>query len=223
MDKVADNILLMFFGVVALIVLMAIGIETVNVDGEHYYEAQACEPLSAEEVVPEAIEKEVIADIPKYTTLYVWTPDEPVVCEEDEEIWPTRDEVYCLARTVHGEASICSKLVKSQVAWCILNRVSSEGFPDTIREVVTADKQFQGYYRDCDTPYTVEEWEMCYAIIKAWRNCDDRYRSLPSNYLYMRGDGETNYFTTRFSTSLREAKSIAYKGGMPNFWEGEEQ
>lgn len=222
MDKADERWIKILFLVGIIAVIFAI-LTRLDVDGEHIYadEIEIAEPTQAE--APRAEAKEAITGKPNYTTIYVYTPDEPVVCEEDEEVYPTRDEVYCLARTIHGEASICSTLVKSQVAWCILNRVDSKDFPNTIREVVTANKQFQGFYRESDTVYTLEEWQMAYQIIKAWRNCDDRYRSLPSNYTYMRGDGVTNYFTTRFTKSLKEAKQIAYKGEMPNVWEGEEK
>lgn len=141
---------------------------------------------------------------------------------EDETLYPTRDEVYCLARTVHGEASICSTEVKASVAWVILNRVDADNYPNTIREVCEQEGQFAGWLRETDTEPTEEERSMCYQIIRAWKNFDDRYRTIPSDYLYFRGNGSTNYFTTFFTKSLSEAKRNAWDYRMPNLWKGKE-
>lgn len=167
-------------------------------------------------VTPEAIKKESIESKP----IYITTVDfECVDNDDDSELYPTHDEVYFLAKTVHGEASICSDKVKSQVAWCILNRVDDTSYPNTIEEVVKQPGQFQGFYRESSSEITDEELSMCYDIIKAWKNYDDRYRSLPSDYLYFRGDGYSNYFTKYFTSSIKEAKRNCYNGTMPSFWD----
>lgn len=207
------NILL----VIAVIATIWCVLFNIDVDGEHIAEAVVTsEPIPTE--VPVAVEKEVIEDKPIYIQ---WIPFE---CEEDmndETLYPTRDEVYCLSKVVHGEASICSPEVKACVAWVVLNRVDDSSYPDTIREVVSEGKQFQGFWRESDTVPTEEEREMCYEIIKAWKNYDDRYRSIPSDYLYFMGDGNTNYFTRNYYGNLKETKEHAWNYRMPNVWKGE--
>lgn len=216
--KKLDGIWIKALVIIGWIAIAIVLLSKLDIDGEHVERVQASEMAVLE--APEAEPKEIIIGKPALVISYVYTPDEPVIYEDDEEQFPTRDEVYCLARLVHGEASVCSTLVKTGVIWTVLNRVDSEAYPNTIREVVTQKGQFAGFWRETDTPYTVEEWKLCYEIVKAWRFCDDRYRTIPSNYLYFRGSGTTNYFTTYFTKSLKEAKRNAWQWTMPNEYEG---
>ena len=51
-----------------------------------------------------------------------------------------------LAKTLYGEYRDSTNYPQcAAVCWCILNRVDAEGFGDTVKEVVTAPYQFQGY------------------------------------------------------------------------------
>lgn len=209
---------LMALAVIALIVaLIAVTIKVMNRTG-----------INGETIEVEAVEQEVetpvactatpIVNIPIYIQSISF---ECIEDTEDETLYPTRDEVYCLARLVHGEASICTTEVKATVAWIVLNRVDAENYPNTIREVCEQEGQFAGWSRECSSVPTVEEREMCYQIILAWKNFDDRYRTIPSDYLYFRGNGTTNYFTTYFTKSLSEAKRNAWTFTMPNHFEEE--
>ncbi len=54
-------------------------------------------------------------------------------------------DICLIAQTVWGEARGCTDLEKTQVIWCIFNRVDDPRFPDTIEGVVTAKNQFYGY------------------------------------------------------------------------------
>ena len=66
-----------------------------------------------------------------------------------EDPWtPDPADVSYISKTIYGEACGCSDIEKEAVAWCILNRVDSDGFPDTIEKVVTAPYQFHGYSPD---------------------------------------------------------------------------
>ena len=56
---------------------------------------------------------------------------------------PTPTEYLEMA--VEAEAGICDTYEKQLVASCIMNRVSSDGFPDTIKEVIEEPGQFQVY------------------------------------------------------------------------------
>lgn len=75
-------------------------------------------------------------------------PIRAVVCrlEGMPEPWePDPEDVAYISRTIWGEARGCPEKEQRAQAWCILNRVDDPGFPDTIRAVVTAPNQFQGY------------------------------------------------------------------------------
>lgn len=119
-------------------------------------------------------------------------------------LWSETD-VEVLAKTVWGEARGCDKLQQSAVVWCILNRVDSEYFPNTIQEVATAPMQFQGY--DPGNPVEPEIRALVEDVLS--RYCfekttavEDSYvgRTLPSDYYYFVGDGENNYFTKTFGS-----------------------
>ena len=58
---------------------------------------------------------------------------------------PDSQDISYISKTIWGEARGCCREEQEAVAWCILNRVDSDVFPDTIKEVVTAPYQFQGY------------------------------------------------------------------------------
>ena len=53
-----------------------------------------------------------------------------------------------LAMAVEAEAGICDITEKQLVASCILNRVASDDFPNTIKEVIEEQGQFQVYSND---------------------------------------------------------------------------
>lgn len=72
--------------------------------------------------------RETIANLPQKTLL--------------SRISVDRDEIILLARIIHGEARGESFKGKVAVGAVILNRVESNRFPDTIREVILQEGQF---------------------------------------------------------------------------------
>ena len=57
----------------------------------------------------------------------------------------TQSDIEIMAKAVWGEARGCSPDEQRLVVWCILQRVDSEHWPDSITGVVTQSGQFQGY------------------------------------------------------------------------------
>ena len=109
-------------------------------------------------------------------------------------ILPSQDDVEMVAKTISGEAPGCTVTQKAAVAWCILNRVDSEDFPNTIEEVVTQYKQFQGY-RETNRP-TREELDLAFDIILDWMNGSEN-RILPKRFLFFHSSKKGyNIFTT---------------------------
>lgn len=120
------------------------------------------------------------------------------------------EDIELIARTIWGEApNVTSTMEQAGVAWCILNRVDSSRFPDTIEGVVTQPQQFHGYrsaarYGDCPEYYidlaadVVERWE------REAAGETDVGRVLPAEYLYFEGDMTAhNYFRTEWLGGLR--------------------
>ena len=123
----------------------------------------------------------------------------------------TIKEAELIAKTVWGEARGCSDVQKAAVAWCILNRVDSPRFPDSITGVVTSPGQFMGY-----SPSNPLDSDIFAIVVEAlrWWTVEEMipaegWRILPREYLYFSGNGRENIFTTE------------YMGGTIWVWPGE--
>lgn len=101
-----------------------------------------------------------------------------------------------IAQVIYNEArGIPDKAEQAAVAWCILNRVDTEGFPDTITEVIQQPYQFAW---SAKTPIKDELRELAADVYDRWMlektGEDNIGRVLPNTYLFFHGDGKYNYF-----------------------------
>lgn len=91
---------------------------------------------------------------PHVSDLVVYEPYEPDTQEEETEIevnyypeftyskdWSVEDS-YLLAKIAMAEAEGCNTQTKTLIVMCVLNRVSSDEFPDTIHDVIFQTNQF---------------------------------------------------------------------------------
>ena len=114
----------------------------------------------------------------KTTTPYVYnlTTFEPQTEEESSEVevdyypeftyskdWSAQ-ESYLLARIAMAEAEGCNIQTKTLIIMCVLNRVWSDEFPDTIEEVIFQENQFSPI--DNGRWDRVEPNEDCYEAVK---------------------------------------------------------
>ena len=135
---------------------------------------------------------------------YAEEPEKEIPQEEakpDPEQVFSEEEITAIAKTVWGEALVTnSDMEMAAVAWCILNRVDSSLFPNSIVEVVTAPSQFHGYSGDNPVPGRIRE--LVLDVLGRWLAEKDGEenvgRVLPSDYLYFWGDGWHNHFTTEY-------------------------
>lgn len=103
---------------------------------------------------------------------------------------PDEAEVAYISRTIWGETRGCPEAEQRAQAWCILNRVDDPRFPDTIRAVVTAPNQFQGY--SANNP--VEPFrELAREILILWHAGE---REIPEDMVFCEGDGKHQTFRT---------------------------
>lgn len=119
---------------------------------------------------------------------------------QTQNFTPDEAEVEMLAKTIWGEArGVKSTTEKAAVAWCILNRVDSEGYAcgGDIEHVLTFPGQFVGYNED--NPLTDECKKIAADVLTRWAaekaGVKGAGRVLPKQYIYFTGDGEHNYFT----------------------------
>lgn len=129
-------------------------------------------------------------------TTYSPIPPTPVYTEARTDF---SIEAEYIAKTIYGEARGCSPYEQEQVVWCILNRVDSERFPDTVVEVVTQPRQFHGYSKHW--PVWEEHYDIALDVLYRWeaeKNGEESYRNLEPDYLYFGGDGKHNYFRKEY-------------------------
>lgn len=106
-----------------------------------------------------------------------------------------------LANLIWGEArGIESDTEKAAVVWCVLNRVDSPNYPDTIAEVVTQRHQFSGYRATYPAP---DEFKaLAEDVLTRWNaeknGGTDVGRVLPREYVFFTGDGVRNNFTVEW-------------------------
>ncbi len=126
---------------------------------------------------------------------------EPAPMSTPQPVLWTEEEVEAVAKTVWGEAVITgSDLEMSAVVWCILNRVDSDAYADSIMEVVTQYRQFHGY--DEDNPVDEHIKGLVLDVFGRWaaekQGQEDVGRTLPAEYLFFWGDGWHNHYTTEY-------------------------
>lgn len=102
---------------------------------------------------------------------------------EPVEWEPDPADVAYISRTIWGEARGCCREEQEGVAWCIMERVDSPQFPNTIRGVVLQPYQWQGY-----SPSNPAEpfAEMARDILMRWH---DGECGIPDGMFWCSGDG----------------------------------
>lgn len=118
-------------------------------------------------------------------------------------LW-TEADLELIAQTVWAEArGIKSRAEQAAVVWCILNRVDTGTWGDTISKVVTSPSQFAW---DPHSPVEAEFVELAEDVCRRWAaekaGASDVGRTLPAEYLYFEGDGRHNHFRTEWEKDL---------------------
>ena len=103
-------------------------------------------PQEKEETVSQVIAP--IYEPPEEITITgTLTQESPEPSQEMETTY-TEDELFCMAAAIYNEAGgdMCSDETRLLVGYVILNRVNSSKFPNTIREVLEAKRQYGEFY-----------------------------------------------------------------------------
>lgn len=133
-------------------------------------------------------------------------------CEHNDAIYIDEESAKYLANVTWGEARGCSVTEKAAVMWCVLNRVDSPKYPNSVKEVVTQKSQFDGYSED--NPITKELFQLANSVLTYWSEGNDSGRVLPKEYLYFTGDGEHNCFYTTWASN-----AVAWDWSLPSPYE----
>lgn len=119
-----------FVGVIGFLLLAGILIITIVIKSQ----AEECEGVefTAEKIVPPT-QPVLVIEVPKEVVVYKDIPNETEL---------TEDEIHLLAELVHAEAGNQDQIGKRLVVDVVLNRMYSEDFPDTVKEVIYQKNQF---------------------------------------------------------------------------------
>lgn len=139
-----------------------------------------------------------VAEAPSDTSRDILVSLSATTDAEPIKIEVAREDAEMLAKLIWGEArGIPSTEQKAAVVWCVLNRVDSPLYPNSIDAVVTQKHQFSGYSESY--PLIDDFMEIAEDVLVRWylekTGANDVGRVLPKEYLYFVGDGILNYFS----------------------------
>lgn len=155
----------------------------------------------------------------KTTTPYVsnLVTFEPQTEEESSEVevdyypeftyskdWSAK-ESYLLARIAMAEAEGCNTQTKTLIIMCVLNRVWSDEFPDTIEEVIFQENQFSPI--DNGRWDRVEPNEDCYEAVKVVMEAKYDYSG---GATYFESCGDEDNWHSRNLEFLYESEGIRF-------------
>ena len=90
-------------------------------------------------------------------------------------------EAEYISKVIYGTAKNHSVNDQKAVVWCILNRVESAGYPDTVQGVCEQPKQWMGYSED--NPVMESIYNMVLEILKAWHN--NGHRPMGKEFVFL--------------------------------------
>lgn len=155
---------------------------------------KSCEVDKSEEInIVTVVEETTIEDIEETSIIA-----EPIIIIDESE-------VELLANVLFGEArGIKDKSHQAAVLWCVLNRVDSDKFPNSIYDVLSAPKQFGGFnlsrkYSERELPILEKCKELARDVLYRYHceklGLENIGRTLPNDYFFFYGKNGENHFT----------------------------
>ena len=91
-----------------------------------------------------------------------------------------KSEAEYIAKVLYGTAQNNTERDQRTVVWCILNRVDSTAYPNTVKEVCEQPAQWMGY--SDKNPVLAALYNIALKELETWHN---DYRPVSSDYVYM--------------------------------------
>lgn len=108
-------------------------------------------------------------------------------------------EAQYMARVLYGTARYHSRETQEAVCWCIINRVESSLFPNSVEEVCSQSVQWVGY--SSNNPVTQELFDVAMDVLNTWH--DKGIRMIPQDYLYFSWSEDEIVLRTSFNETAR--------------------
>lgn len=156
--------------IVLLIVVSLVSRGCQYISDKEVFEEQTAVIMAEHDAVIERMEEERIAAI-------------AAVRAEYEELSPEEmieQEAKYIAKVLYGTARNNSERDQRTVTWCVLNRVDSAGYPNTVQGVCEQASQWMGY--DDDNPVLNNLLEVARKELIKWHDGD---RPVLPDYVYM--------------------------------------
>ena len=100
-----------------------------------------------------------------------------------------------VARVLYGTALHHSEEAQKAVVWCIINRVESSLYPDSITEVCEQDSQWMGY--SPENPIIESLYEIADEVLSGWEQ--GGYRAISPDYLFLAWSRDEIVLKTTFT------------------------
>ena len=89
---------------------------------------------------------------------------------------------------------------QESVMWCVLNRVDSAGFPDTVAGVCTQSYQWQGYSQSVQ--YSSDTYTLARSVLRRWY--DGEMGNIPADSVFM----EVTEHGLKYRRLFRDTESV---------------
>lgn len=99
----------------------------------------------------------------------------------EEEKAAARSQREAVARVLYGTALHHSADAQRAVCWCIINRVESSLYPDTVEAVCEQESQWMGY--SPENPIISSLYDVADEVISGWES--GGYRAISPDYLFL--------------------------------------
>lgn len=111
----------------------------------------------------------------------------------------SRSDREAVAKVLYGTALHHSEDAQKAVVWCILNRVDSSLYPNSIQEVCSQPSQWMGYADD--NPVISSLYEIADEVISGWES--GGYRAVSPDYLFLSWTQDEIVLRTTFNETSR--------------------
>lgn len=113
----------------------------------------------------------------------------------EEEKAAARSQREAVARVLYGTALHHSADAQRAVVWCVINRVESSLYPDTIEEVCAQPSQWMGYSEE--NPIISDLYAVADEVISGWES--GGYRAVSPDYLFLSWTADEIVLRTTFN------------------------
>lgn len=112
-----------------------------------------------------------------------------------EALAAARAEREAVARVLYGTALHHSADAQRAVVWCIINRVESSLYPDTVEAVCEQESQWMGY--SPENPIISSLYDVADEVISGWEQ--GGYRAISPDYLFLTWSRDEIILKTTFT------------------------